>query len=272
MERAHGVDDIDLLAAKTNLATALSLQGLWEQVESLCEEILSSCRRSFGNSARRTLSFMSCLSEMVYNQGRWSHAANLTSEYLDLRQTRGPGPDKEQVSVISTNSRSHFRLAQWAEAQAALQKEIGWRADLAMIDTTEGLQARILLAMSYLKTKRQDEARLQTAEFFESFLRMQMAQGPLLEDIARLIDMFLEAHMLVEAEELLKLQLMQRRALRSVLPNDGDQEQSDEAKLRDVRRMQGLDCDHVVFSPQRLREQHQNRDDGCRTSVSKAKS
>ena len=119
-----------------------------------------------------------------------------------------------------------------------------------------------------MKAGRQDEARLQTAKFFESFLRVQLARKSSLEDLANLIDLFLVANMLEESEELLKLKIITRQKF-GLEQRDQTEEQSDADKLRYVRQIQGLDSDYVIFSPQKLIERYQGRDDECIMAVSK---
>lgn len=261
MQTIQGFSDRELLATKVKLAEAFVVQDLWDEAEPILQAVLPAMRRILGNGADPTMTCIGLLSGVLYHQESWTNAAQLGSEYFDLWQSRRTGVDTDLLDVLATTGRSYARIAKWAEALAAFQKEVRGRVELAIIDTVAGLQARLMVAMSYLKTKRPEEARIQVTRFFESFLRVQSASEPLLKDLASVAGVFFDTDLLEETEELLKLHIMMREA---VLPQPHDPHRIHVGyeMLLQVRGKQGLHCDYVIFDPTRLIERCRTCDDG----------
>ena len=103
---------------------------------------------------------------------------------------------------------------------------------------------------------------MQIVKSLESFLQLQSAKKSWLESIVKFAELCRKEQWFEEAEELLKMKVMIRRAFLDKDEIDTE-ENSDRETLMELRRAQGIDNDHIVFTPSKIIERYQGRNDEC---------
>ena len=263
MENSQDTEQTDLVATKVNLATAYHMQNLYHEAEPLWEEALAFHRGIGDGRTHLVLVSLKALADVYYHQQKWSSAIKLTSECLEMLDKQDVIVGEDHVYALAIKSRSETQEQLWDDALLSLRTEVSWRAKLNLLATADGLQARLLLATAYLELRDLDHARLQIAKTLESFLQVQAAKKPMLESTQRLVEICVKEQWFEEAEELLKMKVM----IRHVFLLDKDeldaQDSSDRETIMELRRAQGIVNDHIVFSPSKIIERYQGRDDEC---------
>lgn len=261
-ENSQHTKEADLVASKVNLATAFHLQNLYDKAEPLLEEALTFYRGLGDEKTHLVLVSLKALADVYYHQQKWSSAIRLSSEYLGILDRQGVTVVEDHVYVLAIKSRSETQERLWNNALLSLRTEVSWRAKLNLLATADGLQARLLLATTYLELRELDHARLQIAKTLESFLQLQSAKQSWLESIGDLVEICMKEQWFEEAEELLKMKVMIRHAFLDKDEVD-TQDSSDRETFMELRKAQGIDSDHIVFSPTNIIERYQGRDDEC---------
>ncbi|KAK5454372.1 hypothetical protein LTS15_006372 [Exophiala xenobiotica] len=240
--------DVKVVSTKANLAIAYQYQGRWEDAAHLQQEVVTDFQHRFDFSDRRTLMAMANLSDTLYTRKKWKEVADLSIEEVRLRETVSSNPSETILTALHKAARSYFRLNNWPRAVTLLEKEIQTRIQLSEMESIEGLEATALLALGYLQLARTEAAKPYIGDFFDLFLRINKAREMLVEIIYALATAAENCGLLEEAEELLKLALLIRRALSSA-PREDAQDGRDEERIQDLRQRQNRPLEDVRFDP-----------------------
>ncbi|OQV08763.1 Protein kinase domain-containing protein [Cladophialophora immunda] len=258
--------DVKVVSTKANLAIAYQYQGRWEDAAPLQQEVATDFQHRFGFSDRRTLMAMANLSDTLYTRKKWKEVADLSIEEGRLRETVSSKPSEAILTALYKAARSCFRLNDWLRAVPLLEKEVQTRIQLSEMESIEGLEATALLALGYLQLARTEAAKPYIGDFFDLFLRINKAREMLVEIIYALATAAETCGLLEEAEELLKLAVLIRRALSSA-PREDAQDSRDEERIQDLRQRQNRPLEDVRFDPTAIIERTRTFRDNPNPSV-----
>jgi hypothetical protein len=122
------------------------------------------------------------------------------------------------------------------------------RLQLSVVEGIEGLEATALLALGCLHLARLEDAKTYIGDFFDLFLRSNMAREMLVGILYELAASAEKSSLLEEAEELLKLAVLLRQALSPGLRQDS-QDSRDEENIKELRRRQLKPLEEVRWDP-----------------------
>lgn len=261
MKASQHTKEAALVAAKVNLATAFHMQDLYDEAEPLWEEGLTFYRAFGDERTDLVLVSLKALADVYYHQQKWNSAIRVSSECLEILDRRNVTISEDHIYALAIKGRSETQERLWDDALLSLRTAISWRVNLDLLATADGLQDRLLLAITYFELRQLDHARLQIAKSFESFLKSQVAKKPMLRSTEDLVELCRKEQWLEEAEELLKMKVMIRHAFHFDKDEVDTQDCSDREMILELRRAQGIDDDRIIFSPSKIMERIRGHDD-----------